>query len=31
VRTNAEGIGVKFKTVDHEQEGLIRRLVEMMQ
>ncbi|MGD8229357.1 MAG: PilZ domain-containing protein [Desulfobacteraceae bacterium] len=31
VRANAEGIGVKFKAVDHEQEGMIRRLVEMMQ
>ena len=31
VRVNAEGIGVKFKTVDHEREGLIRRLVDMMQ
>ena len=31
VRANAEGIGVRFKAVDHEREGLIRRLVEMMQ
>jgi Tfp pilus assembly protein PilZ len=31
VRANAEGIGVKFKTIDHEKEGMIRRLVEMMQ
>ena len=31
VRVNAEGIGVKFKAIQHEQEGQIKRLVEMMQ
>jgi Tfp pilus assembly protein PilZ len=30
VRVNAEGIGVKFMEVEHEQEALIRRLVDMM-
>jgi Tfp pilus assembly protein PilZ len=31
VRVNTEGIGVKFKAIEHEQEALIKRLVEMMQ
>ena len=31
VRVDAEGIGVKFKAIEHEQEALIKRLVEMMQ
>ena len=31
VRVNAEGIGVKFRAIEHEQEALIRRLVDMLQ
>lgn len=31
VRVNAEGIGVKFRAIEHEQEALIKRLVDIMQ
>jgi Tfp pilus assembly protein PilZ len=31
VRVDAEGVGVKFRAIEHEQEALIKRLVDMMQ